>query len=208
MTRIFFFTLILATAFFAGCGFRSGNQAAGNAESPAPTPPLPSAPSPTPDSTPEETAGKSATLQCQSVNTGDYKVYKKQTFAIDFEPFRNSCFVTSHSPEYEDPPMESQIAIYKGGKKVFDFPSQFNGVNFGCWVEAAAFQDLNEDKLTDVIVVSKCQAKSDSYNENTVYVNTGKSLTTRDDANISLSDKRSVKEVADFVKENRTMFFN
>lgn len=149
----------------------------------------------------------SATLACQMVDTGEYDVYKKQTFAIDFEPFRNSCFVTSHNPESDDPPMESRFDIYKNGKKVFDFPSQFNGVNFGCWIDAVSFQDLNADKLTDVIVVSKCQAKSSEYNENTVYMNDGKKFTTREDANTQLGEFKTVKQVADFVGENKAMFF-
>ena len=83
------------------------------------------------------------------------------------------------------------------------FPSQFNGVNFGCWIDAVSFQDLNEDKKTDVIVVSKCQAKSGDYNENTVYINDGKDFTTREDANTHLGEFKSVKQVVDFVEENQ-----
>ena len=45
------------------------------------------------------------------------------------------------------------------------------------------------------------------YNENTVYVNDGKGFTTREDANTQLSDFKSIKQVVDFVKENRSMFF-
>ena len=85
--------------------------------------------------------------------------------------------------------------------------AKFNGVNFGCWIDAVSFQDLNDDKKTDVIVVSKCQAKSNEYNENTVYINDGKGFTTRDDANIQLGEFKSIKQVVDFVKENRSMFF-
>ncbi len=149
----------------------------------------------------------SATLACQTVDTGEYDIYKKQTFAIDFEPFRNSCFVTSHNPEFDDPPMESHFDIYKNGKKVFDFPSQFNGVNFGCWIDAVSFQDLNADKLNDVIVVSKCQAKSSEFNENSVYMNDGKKFTTREDANTQLGEFKTVKQVVDFIGENKAMFF-
>ena len=58
--------------------------------------------------------------ECESVDTGDNALLNAQTFPFDFEPFRNSCFVTSYNPEYDEPPMESEIAIYKGGKKVFD----------------------------------------------------------------------------------------
>src|SRR5687767_13338372 len=149
------FIFLLLSIALTSCRFGSREPAANT--SPTPTPIVAAATqSPTPDATPEETAGKSATLVCQTVNTGDNVVYKKQTFAIDFDPFKGSCFVTSHNPESDDPPMESEFSIYKNGKKVFDFPSQFNGVTFGCWVDAVGFQDLNDDKLTDIIVVGKC----------------------------------------------------
>lgn len=199
------FTLFLVTLAFTSCRFVDQNQSASTPE-PKQTPKA--AATQMPDATPEGAAGKSATLVCQSVDTGDNVVDKKQTFAINFEPFKDSCFVTAHNPEYDDPPMESQFAIYKNDKKVFDFPSQFNGVTFGCWVTAVAFEDLNADKLTDVIVIGKCQAKSEPYHENMVYVNTGKSFTTREDANYQLSEKKTLKEVSDFVKENKSMFFN
>ena len=200
--------LIAACVFVGSCTLPSREQV--NATQPAatPTPAATVAQAQTPESTPEETAGKTATLTCQTVDVGgDQEVYKKQTFAIDFEPFRNSCFVTSYNPEYKDPPMESTFAIYRGGKKVFNFPSQFNGVKFGCWIDAVSFQDLNDDKRIDVLVVSKCQAKMGDYNENAVYVNDGKGFATREDANTQLGEFKSVKEVVDYVKENRSMFF-
>ena len=183
------------------------NREQANQTTSTPAPAATAAAAPTPEATPESAAGRNATLACQSVDTGDYDVYKKQTFAIDFEPFRNSCFVTSHNPEYADPPLESKFAIYKNGKQVFDFPTQFNGRNSGCWIDAVSFQDLNNDNKTDVIVVSKCEAKMGDYNENSVYVNDGKGFTTREDANMNLSDFTTVKQVADFVSENRSMFF-
>ena len=206
MARILFIFLI-AAIFVSSCSFVKREQA--NNVPPAATPiaTATSTPSPTPESTPEGAAGMSATLACQKVDPGEYDVYKKQTFAIDFEPFRNSCFVTANNPEYDDPPMESHFAIYTNGKEVFEFPSQFNGVNFGCWIDAVSFQDLNDDKKTDVIVVSKCQAKMGDYNENSVYINDGKGFTTREDANTQLGEMKTIKQVADFVKENKNMFF-
>ena len=151
---------------------------------------------------------KAATkAECIQVDTGDKQVLENQTFAFDFAPFDKSCFVTAYNPEYDDPPMEAEFAIYNGGKKVFDFPNQFNGVTFGCWVEAVAFEDLNADNLKDVVVVGKCSAKSAPYNENMVYVNTGKAFTTSEDANYKLSDFTKMKEIIDFVKENKQMYF-
>ncbi|HEX6278421.1 MAG TPA: hypothetical protein VFZ49_00275 [Pyrinomonadaceae bacterium] len=205
MARLFFLFVFVVS--IGACTIPNGDTAPSSANTPRPSPAATVAAAQTPDATPEDTAGKTATLACQTVDTGEYDVYKKQTFAIDFEPFRNSCFVTSHNPEYDDPPMESKFAIYRNGKQVFAFPSQFNGVNFGCWIEAVSFQDLNDDKRTDVVVVSKCQAKMGDYNENTVYMNDGKGFTTREDANTRLGEFKTVKEVIDFVKENRSVFF-
>jgi hypothetical protein len=199
--------IFVALAFFlCSCTLpsREANQATPTA---TPVPAATTAAASTPEATPESAEGRNATLACQSVDTGEYDLNTKQTFAIDFEPFRNSCFVTSHNPEFDDPPMESKFAIYKSGKQVFDFPSQFNGVNFGCWIDAVSFQDLNNDKKIDVIVVSKCQAKMGDFNENTVYVNDGKGFTTREDANTRLGEFKTVKQVVDYVKENRGMFF-
>lgn len=198
---------ILAVVFATSCQFGSTPQ--NTAQTPAPTPvqTASATPAPTVEGTPEDSAGRTATAACQSVNTGDNIVYKKQTFAIDFEPFKGSCFVTAHNPEHTDPPLESQFAIYKNGKRTFDFPSQFNGSTFGCWVHAVSFKDLNDDGLTDVIVIGKCLARADSYNENMVYVNDGKGFTTREDANNQLGEKTSIKDVTEFVEENRGMFF-
>ncbi|HEX8290078.1 MAG TPA: hypothetical protein VF556_19010 [Pyrinomonadaceae bacterium] len=144
---------------------------------------------------------------CTNIDAGDNAVLAKQTFPVDFAPFNNSCFVTTYNPEYDDPPLESEFAIYKDGAKVFDFPSRFNGVEFGCWVDAVAFEDLNDDNLEDVIVVGKCSAKSGPYNENVVYVNTGRDFTTDEEANSKLNDFKRIKEISDFVRRNRQIFF-
>jgi hypothetical protein len=132
---------------------------------------------------------------------------KSQTFPIDFEPFAGSCFVTTYDPEYPDPPMVSHYSIFKNGSKIFDFPEQFNNATFGCWVDAVAFQDLNQDNLKDVIVVGKCSTKAVPYNENTVYINTGKIFVTRQDGNDRLGDFTNVKEIADFVEDNQQIFY-
>ena len=144
---------------------------------------------------------------CESTDTGDNALLKSQTFPVNFEPFRNTCFVTSYNPEYDDPPMESEIAIYKDGRKVFDFPGQFNGVLTGCWIDAVSFQDLNADGLTDIIAVGKCSAKTAPYNENVLYVNTGKAFITDENANYKLADFKRASEIADFVKRNQQLFF-
>ena len=191
----------------ASCQFGESQPNTKQTPVPSPTERATVTPSPTIEATPEDSAGRTATAACLEINTGDNIVYKKQTFSIDFEPFKRSCFVTAHNPEYDNPPLESQFAIYKNGKLIFDFPSQFNGSTFGCWVDAVAFQDLNGDKLTDIIVIGKCEAKAGTYNENMVYINDGKGFTTREDANNQLGELTSTKAVAAFVEENRAMFF-
>ncbi len=209
MLRYFVFSLLVTVLAASACKLPSKQQVEVTTATPPPTAtPFPTGSPAAPDSTPEESAGMSATLVCQSIDAGEHKVYKKQTFAIDFEPFRNSCFVSTYDPEYgDDPPLESAFAIYKNSKKVFDFPNQFNGVNVGCWVEGVSFQDLNVDKRNDVIVISKCSGKSATYNENSVYINDGQGFTTRDDANMALGEFSTVRQVVDFVKENKSMFF-
>ena len=201
----FFLLFVWASA----CTLPSRQQVdVATATTPPTATPLPSQTPTTPDSTPADSAGQSAALKCQTADAGDHKVYKKQTFPIDFEPFRGSCFVSTYDPQFgDDPPLQSEYAIYKNGKKIFDFPNQFNGVNFGCWPEAVAFQDLNSDKRSDVIVVGKCSGKSATYNENTVFVNDGSGFTSRDDSNMALSEFGTVRQVADFVRENKAMFF-
>lgn len=154
------------------------------------------------------TGGAVARAACMNSDVGGKRaVQKGQTFAIDFEPFKGSCFVTSYNPEYGDSQMETEFGIYKAGKKIFSFPNQFNGSSFGCRVDAVAFQDLNHDRLTDVIVIGKCAAKQTDYNENMVYINTGKTFTTREDGNNQLSDFNTIKEVSGFVEDNRQIFF-
>ena len=146
-------------------------------------------------------------IDCSNIGTGDKSILKSQTFPIDFAPYKNSCFVTVHNPEYTDPPLDSEISIYRNGEEVFYFPNQFNGVTIGCWVDAVSFQDLNNDNLTDIIVVGKCSGKSGSYNENVVYVNTGTTFMTDEDANYKLSDFQKTGEISDFVKRNKQLFF-
>ncbi|HMP65990.1 MAG TPA: hypothetical protein PKD11_10415 [Pyrinomonadaceae bacterium] len=150
---------------------------------------------------------KAARELCYETDTGDFPVLRSQTFALEFEPFKGTCFVTVHNPEYDDPPMESEFAIYRGNKRIYEFPEPFNGVTAGCWVEAVAFQDLNGDGLIDIIVVGKCPAKTAPYQENMVYANTGKGFSTNLDANYRLSEMKTVRAVADHVRDNQIAFF-
>jgi hypothetical protein len=150
---------------------------------------------------------KTTKADCLRVDAGDNAILAAQTFPVDFAPFANSCFVTSYNPEYDDPPMESEFAIYQDGKKIFDFPNRFNGVEFGCWVEGVQFEDLNADNLKDIVVAGKCSAKTAPYNENMVYVNTGNEFTTDENANLKLNDFKKIKEITDFARKNQQIFF-
>lgn len=144
---------------------------------------------------------------CLSAKLADKKLLTSQTFAVDFEPFRNACFVTFHDPEFTAPALGSEFYIYKDGKEAFKFPNQFNGVTTGCWIEGVAFEDLNGDAMTDVIVAGMCSAKTAPYSENMVYVNTGDGFTTKEDANYKLEKFKKIKDIADFVRKNQNLFF-
>jgi DNA-directed RNA polymerase subunit M/transcription elongation factor TFIIS len=146
-------------------------------------------------------------VTCADVQKDGYKLDQKQTFAIDFKPFEKSCFVTFHDPQFTNPPLGSQYFIYKNGKEVYAFPDQFNGGNATCWVESVAFEDVNEDALEDVIVVGKCGAKAEAYNENMVYINSGKDFITNIEGNSELLDFSKVSQIKDFVKKNKPMFY-
>ena len=131
----------------------------------------------------------------------------KQTFVMDFAPFRDACFVTFHDAEYENPPLNSEFYVYLNGKEVFEFPNQFNGVTTGCWIEAVSFADLNDDELKDIIVAGLCSAKTAPYSENMVYVKTGDGFRTDENANYKLADFTRIKEIENFVRRNRQLFF-
>jgi len=156
----------------------------------------------------KETPKPPETADCFNIKLpADKKLDKKQTFAFDYEPFKNACFVTIHEAEYDDPPLNSEFFIYKDGKQVYKFQNQFNGVTTGCWAEGVAFQDLNEDGLTDIIIAGMCSAKTAPYSENMVYVNKGKDFATNEDANYTLEKFKKIKDITDFVKQNKEQFF-
>jgi hypothetical protein len=115
--------------------------------------------------------------------------------------------VTLHDPEFDDPALGSEFYIFKDGREAYKFPNAFNGVTSGCWAEGVAFQDLDEDGLTDVIIAGMCSAKTASYSENMVYVNKGNEFATSEDANYTLEKFKKIKDIADFVKRNKEQFF-
>jgi hypothetical protein len=205
--------LTLAAALFFGACAAGANRPA---ENPAPVNQTAvSAPPKPPDSggaagekAGSETAAKDRTASCAALKIPGRRVDPKQTFAVDFAPFEGSCFVTAHDPEFTDPPLGSEFFIYRDGRELFRLPGAFNGTTTGCWAEAVAFQDLNGDNLTDVVVAGMCSAKSAPYSENMVYVNTGRDLTTDRDANYKLNDFKKIKDISDFVKRNKEQFFN
>ncbi|MBK7709174.1 MAG: hypothetical protein IPJ30_26320 [Acidobacteria bacterium] len=138
------------------------------------------------------------------------KLIASQTFVFDNEPFKGSCFVTFANREdmvdEKDVPRGSTFHIFKDGKKVFDFPDAFAGTQ-ACWVEAVGFEDLNDDKKTDVIIAGSCLSARDSYPQNAVYSNEGNGFTTRDESNELLNEFKTVKAIGDFVKKNAGKFF-
>ncbi|HRH42180.1 MAG TPA: hypothetical protein PKY82_11185 [Pyrinomonadaceae bacterium] len=142
---------------------------------------------------------------CQSLKKKDLALDKKQTFAIDFKPFEKSCFATFYNPEFSNPNLDSQFFIFKDGKEVFTLPQPFGGSG-GCWTDAVAFEDVNNDQLTDIIIVGKCGAKMGDYNENMVYLNTGKDFVTNANSNAEMMDFSKVSQIKDFVQKNPKLF--
>lgn len=215
MRKKFLILILSAVAAACGSGDGSGNSATNTAE----TTNRPAANSSAGQTANAETVPANANAEtaentaiptkaeCEATNTGDNVVLKPQTYPIDFAPFAGSCFVTSHNPEFEDPPMESEFAIYRDGKSVFKFPGQFNGATFGCWVSSVAFADLNDDGKKDIIVAGKCSARESMYNENMVYMNTGEEFTTSEAANSLLVDQSTTRAIAQFAKANPDKFF-
>ena len=145
--------------------------------------------------------------ECLKNRLGDKVPDAKQTFALDFEPFTDACFVAFHDAEFTDPPLNSEFYVYRDGKQVFKFPAQFNGVTVGCWIEGVSFVDLNDDNLKDVIVAGMCSAKMAPYRENMVYANTGAGFTTDAEANSKLADLKNIKEIENFAGRNKQLFF-
>jgi hypothetical protein len=129
----------------------------------------------------------------------------KQTFVMDFAPFEDACFITFHDAEYTNPPLGSEFYVYRDSKEIFEFPGQLKGAT--CWVEAVSFVDLNEDGLKDIIIAGMCGAKAGAYSENIVYQNTGDGFTTDEDANYKLADFKRTKDIENFVRRNRQLFF-
>ena len=144
--------------------------------------------------------------ECHSSDTGDRFVLENQTFPIDFKPFENACFVTSHDPEFDDPPLGSVFSIYKDGKNVYEFDSRFNPDAASCWVEGVAFEDLTDDGLIDIIVVGKCGLKPGETQGNEVFINNGKGFYTVVESNDRLDDVNKIKDIADFVRKNNQLF--
>ena len=155
----------------------------------------------------ETTSKSTVKIDCLSIKIPGKKIDAKQTFPFDFEPFKNACFVTTHDPEFNDPPLGSEFYIYKDGKQIYKFSGPFNGVTTGCWAEGVAFQDLDEDGLTDVVIAGMCSAKTAPYSENMIYVNKGKEFTTNEEANYTLEKFKKIKDIIDFVKRNKEQFY-
>lgn len=145
-------------------------------------------------------------VDCKSSKRDGLAIDSAQTFAIDFKPFEKSCFVTFHDPASVKPARGAQFFIYREGRSVSEFPDQFNGSNIACWVSGVSFEDLNDDKLTDIIVLGRCGESKDAYNENMVYLNNGTGFTTSVEGNLELMDFTKPAQVREFVKKNRPMF--
>ncbi len=155
------------------------------------------------DDAKKETAA--AQTDCTNLKRGGMKLDKKQTFPVDFAPYQGACFATFHEPDFDDPPLGEKFFIYKNGKEIFEFPEQSQAATYT--VKAVAFEDLNGDNLTDIIVVGSAGAKSGSVYSNQVFTNTSRDFYTDSNANMKLDDFTKISEIKNFVSKNPKIFF-
>jgi len=207
--KIAIFCLAAAGLIFTGCGLKLTESANTNAASSVASPPA-SVPSATPPHVVPTTDAK-ATKQpqlCGAVTEPGKKFIAEQSFPFDYEPFRGSCFVTfgnlKEMVDETDVPRGSTFHIYKDGKQVFQFPA---ALGYDDWVEAAAFEDLNGDGLTDVIIAGRWLGTNFSAPINVVYVNTGTTFTTNTEANKKLDKLKSIAAIKKAVKRDLKSFF-
>lgn len=146
-----------------------------------------------------------AQTDCTNLKRDGMNLDKKQTFPVDFAPFKGSCFATFHEPDFDDPPLGEKFFIYRNGKEIFEFPEQSEAATFS--IKAVAFEDLNGDNLTDIIVVGNAAAKSGDVYTNQVFTNTSQDFYTDRDANMKLDDFTKISEIKNFVKKNKDIFF-
>ncbi len=156
-----------------------------------------------PDEKKKETSA--AKTDCANLKRDGMKLDKKQTFPVDFAPFENSCFATFHEHDFEDPPLGEKFYIYKDGKEIYEFPEQTEAATYT--IEGVAFEDLNGDNLTDVIVVGSIGLKFGTVYSSQVYANNSRGFDTNSDANIELDDFTKISEIKNFVKKNQKLFF-
>lgn len=144
--------------------------------------------------------------ECLKAKMDGKRLIASQTFLFDHEPFKGSCFVTFASKEdmldEKDVPRGSTFHLFKDGKKVYDFEDAFDGQS-ACWVEAVAFEDLDGDKKTDVVVAGSCLGAKDSYPSNAVYMNKGSEFQTIASANQKLEKFTKIKQIVDYIKSQQ-----
>ncbi len=218
--------LIFSTAIFAfGLTFSACASMSGDAPKPADQPknaevktdnkaePTKSAETDKTDSKPESSAKTTAAIDksvCLSAKMDGKKLIADQTFVFDFEPFPKSCFVTFASKEDmvddTDVPRGSTFHIYKDGKIIYDFEDAFDGQP-ACWVEGVGFEDLNGDGKKEVIIAGSCLGAKNSYPVNAVYQNFNDDFRTYPSQNENLSNLKTVRQIADYIKKNKNKFF-
>ena len=210
------FVVALVGFVFVGCSINVGS----NQQATAPNQNAASQPASTANAAKTESPGtgtptvadalKPAPANCASVKIPGLKFIAKQSFAFDYKPYEGSCFVTFASEEDmlddKDVPRGSTFHVFKDGKQVFEFPDAFAGQP-ACWVEAVAFDDLNGDDQTDVVMAGKCLGAKDSYSANAVYINNGKTFITKEAANGLLGAFSTVKEIEAYATKNQRIFF-
>lgn len=194
-----------------GCSFNIGTLANNPQANVNNAPANVAKPAESPAAQKKEPEKSTSDTKCEGFKLPGKVFIAKQSFPFDHKPFQGSCFVTFANKDdmvdAKDVPRGSTFHIYTNGKDAFEFPDAFAGQP-ACWVEAVAFDDLNSDGLTDVIMAGKCLAAKDSYPSNAIFVNDGHGFTTDDEANGKLQDLKSIDQIKSYVKKNLKEFYD
>lgn len=204
MNKLLTIILIFACLLFLSCASGSENMSA-NEKEPLKDITEKSDATETSDIKDKKISKTEPKTSCSNLKRGGMKPDEKQTFAIDFKPFQTSCFATFQEPDFDGSAIGEKFFIYKDGKEVFEFPDQNQAAGYS--VEAVSFQDFNGDGLKEVIVLGSVDVKSGKMFSSQIFVNNGKGFTTDRKANFKLDDLEKMKDVIDFVKDNREIFF-
>jgi len=158
----------------------------------------------------EPVSPDSELAQCRDVYLEGKTLIPQLTYQFDHSPFEKACFVTfgdtAEMMIKHGQPSGVTFHIFQNGQEVFEFPDVFDG-NKACWAEAVAFDDLNDDGRTDIIMKGRCQVVKKTYPANAVFANTGTSFKTNLHEDNKLEKLNSIEKIKAYVKKDPEPFF-